>query len=138
MSLVLQVVTSSWTPGHQNTSHSQAPDMRLTGYKLTLLVGYSIIVVCNLFSILEFYQPGPSSDSAPPSLELNSSVGDVRHSERRSDDNIYFSALPGTHNLWTLADIRRGARNTNRQIIGVRSFNVDMNIICAFYPYHPD
>ena len=118
--------------------------MRLTGYKLTLLVGYSIIVMCNLFSMLEFYQPGPSSDSAPHNLSdqrtlgLNSSAGDVRHTARRSGDNIYFSVLPGTHNLWTLADIRRGSRNRNKQIIGVRSVNLDMNIISDFYPYHLD
>ena len=45
--------------------------------------------------------------------------------EMSSNNTLYYSALPGTRNSWTLFDIRRGATKKRLEVIGLRLIIVD-------------
>ena len=126
--------------------------MRITGYKLVLLVSYIIIVFFNLATLFQL-RDGKSSvtpagleptaeaqeaertlssvvkhQTSPASYIINNteSEGNIKNNKSEVKDEItrnnslYYSALPGTNNSWTLFDIRKGATKKSPELIGIR------------------
>ena len=127
-------------------------NMRLTGYKLILLVSYIIILLFNLGTLYQLsytgtprertdeaqeaertLERGVTDQTSPPSYIMNTtkSEGNNNQSEVKIEmsrnSSLYYSALPGTGNSWTLFDIRRGAAKKRLEVIGVRWIIVDKN-----------
>ena len=121
--------------------------MRITGYKLILLVSYIIIVFFNLSTLYQLsYSDGKSSvtptgteaertsssggaqQTSPPSYIINNTESDGNYKNIKSEvkneitrnNYLYYSSLPGTNNSWTLFDIRKGATKNRLELIGMR------------------
>ena len=132
--------------------------MRITGYKLLLLVSYIIVIFFNLATLYQLSNPdGKSTVTTTESTQgaertfssdLTVSVTSTQQTStssyiiKKSDGNnknrisevkteisrnnsLYYSALPGTNNSWTLFDIRRGSTKNRLEIIGIRLIIVD-------------
>ena len=129
--------------------------MRISGYKLLLLVSYIIIVLFNLGTLYQLSYPvtpteptvdaqeaertlqrGESDQTSPPSdsylvnntkseREANINIKTEVKIEMSRNNSLYYSALPGTGNSWTLFDIRRRARKNSLEVIGLRLIIVD-------------
>ena len=126
--------------------------MRITGYKLILLVSYIIIVFFNLGTLLQLrdgkssvtpsglertaeaqeaertLSSGVKHQTSPTSYIINNtaSEGNIKNNksevknEITRNNSLYYSALPGTNNSWTLFDIRKGATKNSPELIGIR------------------
>ena len=134
--------------------------MRVSGYKLLLLVSYIIIVLFNLGTLYQLSYPvtpteptvdaqeaertlqrGESDQTSPPSdsylvnnteseREANINIKTEVKIEMSRNNSLYYSALPGTGNSWTLFDIRRGVAKKRLELIGLRLIIVDK------FPFH--
>ena len=133
----------SWPP-------APAPaNMRITGYKLILLVSYIIILLFNLGTLYQLsyrvtptqeaertLQRGVSDQTSPQSdsylvnntesqSEENKNIQTEVKIEMTGNNSLYYQALSGTGNSWTLFDIRRGVAKKRLELIGLRLIIVD-------------
>ena len=121
--------------------------MRLTGYKLILLVSYIIILLFNLGTLYQLsytgtprerteevqeaerrLESGVTDQTSPPSYIINKTTSEGQSEvkiEMSRNSSLYYSALPGTGNSWTLFDIRRGSAKKRLELIGLRLIIVD-------------
>ena len=149
----LDSAATDWTLGHltpemEAATPSQSFNMRITGYKLTLLVCYIIIIFCNLTTINHLsYVDVKSSEvetliyNRTEAEHAHSQFKHMSQSDRKHKNNsydldgittkearveiprkkyLYYEPIPGTKNLWTIFDIRRGTRENKKEVIGVR------------------
>ena len=69
--------------------------------------------------------------SSPSYITSNNKTGGDKENkngvkiEISRNNTLYYSALPGTRNSWTLFDIRRGATKKRLEVIGLRLIIVD-------------
>ena len=120
--------------------------MRLTGYKVILLVSYIIIVLFNLGTLYQLSYTGTTTEqteeaerrlesdetdqTSPARYIINNTESEGNNKsevkiEMSRNSSLYYSALPGTGNSWTLFDIRRGAAKKRPELIGARLIIVD-------------
>ena len=143
------------TPDYSDPTNLSSSNMRITGYKLLILVSYIIIVLLNLGTLYQLSEgksrvrptersveaqeaertlhSGGETDqtSSPRYITSNNKTGGDKENkngvkiEISRNNTLYYSALPGTRNSWTLFDIRRGATKKRLEVIGLRLIIVD-------------
>ena len=100
--------------------------MRIPGYKLVILVLSVIIVFLILHQLGYSYER--SGLTASWLLGATTPLDVINKTENESEGqnkSLYYSALPGTDNNWTLFDIRRRANIKRLELIGLRLIIVD-------------
>ena len=76
-------------------------------------------------TVREYSSPS-GHDNASNSYRTNHRNNKIIRLEKPRTSFHHYEALPGTDNLWSMFDIRRGARNDHKEAIGVRFLIVGM------------